>query len=70
MVQIMVCRMLPLVTLMPCHYLNQCWNIADFILKSKCQLNVNYNREIVIQENEFKDVLCKMVTILCRSQCI
>ena len=38
----------------PSHYLNQCWDIIDWILRNKLQWNFNQNSYIFIQENAFK----------------
>ena len=50
------------------HYLNQCWNIVNWALRNKLQWNYNRHLNILIQENAF--VLCKMVAILSRPQCV
>ena len=50
----------------PSHYLNQCWNIINLTLKIKIQLNVKWNSYIIIQENAFENVICKMAAILSR----
>ena len=52
--------------LSPSHYLNQCWNIVNWTLRNKLQLNWNPN--IFVQENAFENV-CKMASILSRPQC-
>ena len=35
----------------PSHYLNQCWNIVDWILQNKLQCNLNRNVFIYIQDD-------------------
>ena len=35
----------------PSHYLNKCWNIVNWTLRSKLQWNFNRNLNIFIQEN-------------------
>ena len=55
---------------MPSHYLNQCWFIANQILRNNIQWNFNRKLNIFIQENAFQNVVCKMVTILSWPQCV
>ena len=52
------------------HYLNQCWNIVNSTRRSKLQWNFNRNSNIFIEENTFEDVLCEMVSISSRPQCV
>ena len=52
------------------HYLNQCWNIGNWTLRNKFQWNFDRNSNILIQENEFESVVCKMVAILSGPQCV
>ena len=54
--------------LAPSHYLNQCWNIINLILKNKLRWNVNENSYIFVQENVFKNVICEMAAILSQPQ--
>ena len=42
--------------MVPCHYLNQCWNIVNWTLRNKLQRNFNQNLYIFIQENAFENV--------------
>ena len=53
---------------MPSHYLNQCWNIFNLILRNKIEWNINRNSYMFIHENAFKHVVCKMSAILSRPQ--
>ena len=54
----------------PRSYLNQYWNIVNFNIKNKLQWNLQQNSYIFIKENAFENVVCRMVVILFRSQCI
>ena len=54
----------------PSHYLNQCWNIVNWILRNKLQWNFNRNSNIFIQENALENVVCEMASILSRPQCV
>ena len=54
----------------PSHYVNQCWNIVNWTLGNKLQCNLNKNLYIFIHENAFENVICKMVSILSRPQCV
>ena len=47
----------------PSHYLNQCWNIVNWTLGNKIQLNFNWNSNIFIQENAYENVVCEMASI-------
>ena len=49
--------------MVPSHYLNQCWNIVNWTLKKKKQLNFNSNWNIFIQENAFENVVWEIVAI-------
>ena len=53
----------------PSHYLNQCWNIVNWNLTNKLQLNLKRNSYIFIQENAFENV-CEMAAILSRPKCV
>ena len=48
---------------------SQSWNIVKWTLRNKIQWNLNRNSCIIIQENVFRTVVCKMVTILSWPQC-
>ena len=61
----MVCRLIA-----PSHYLNQCWNIANWTIRNTLQWNFSRNSSIFIQENAFEIVVCEMVVILSRPQCV
>ena len=50
--------------------LNQCWNIVDWILKNKLQWNLNWNSNIFIEENTFENVICEMLSISSRPECV
>ena len=52
----------------PSHYLNQCWNIVNWILGNKFQWNFHWNRYIFFQENVFENIVCKMASISSRPQ--
>ena len=54
----------------PRHYLNKCSNIVNWILGNKLQWNLNRNCNTFIQEEAFESVICKMVSILPRHQCV
>ena len=54
----------------PSHYLNQCWDIVNWILGNKLQWNFNHNSNIFIQENAFENVVCEMASILSQPQCV
>ena len=54
----------------PSHYLNQCWNIVNWTLRNKLQWTFNRNYNIFIHENAIESVVCEMVTILSRPQCV
>ena len=55
---------------MPSHYLNQWCNIVDSTLGNKLQWNINRISNILIQENAFECVVCKMATILSQPRCV
>ena len=50
------------------NYLNQCWNIVNWTLKSRIQWNFNLYLNIFIQEKAFENVVCEMAAILSRPQ--
>ena len=52
------------------HYPNQCWYIVNLTLRNKLQWNANQNSSIFIEENTFKNFVCKMLCILSRPQCV
>ena len=45
----------------PSHYLNQCWLIVNWTLRNKLHRNSNKSTQLFIHENEFENVVCKMV---------
>ena len=47
-----------------------CWNIVNWTLRNKFQWNSIQNSNIFIEENTFCNVICKMLSILCRPQCV
>ena len=53
---------------MPSHYLNQCWDIVNWIFRNKLQWNINRNQYIFIQENASENVVYSMVSISSRPQ--
>ena len=44
------------------HYLKQCWNIVNWTIRNKFQLNFIKNSYIIIHENALKNVFCEMTT--------
>ena len=54
----------------PSHYLKQCWNIVNWTLGNKFQWNFSRNSNIFIEENTFENVVCKMLFISSRPQCV
>ena len=54
----------------PSHYMNQWWNVVNWNLRNKLLWNSYRNSYIFIQENAFENVVCKMVAILSRHQCV
>ena len=52
--------------LAPSHYLNQCWNIANWTLRNKIHWNLNRNSYIFIQENASENIVCEMASVLSR----
>ena len=50
----------------PSHYLNQCWNVINWNLRNKLQ----WNSYILIQEKAFENIVCEMIVILSRPQCV
>ena len=55
---------------MPSHYLNQCWFIVNWNLRSKLQLNSNRDSNILNEENAFENVVWELSAIFSRSQCV
>ena len=55
---------------LPSHYLNQCWNIVNWILRNKLQWNFIWKSDIFIQENALENVVCEMASILSQPQCL
>ena len=49
---------------------NQCWNIVNWTLGNKFQWNFNQNWNIFIEENTFENVVCEMLFISSRPQCV
>ena len=54
----------------PSHYLNQGWNIVNWILRNKRHWNLNRNSCILIHENAFENVVWEMAAILSGPQCV
>ena len=49
---------------MPCHYLNQCWNVVDWTLRHRLQWNLNRNSHIFFLENASENIVRKILAIL------
>ena len=50
--------------LAPSHYLNQCWDVANWTLRNKLWWNLSRNSNIFIQENaSFENIVWKMAAI-------
>ena len=60
-------RCVSIVSWVPSHYINQCW-LGNKRPMNKIQLILNQNTSI--QENAFKNVVCKMAAILFLSRCV
>ena len=56
--------------MVPSHFLNQCWNIVNWIIGNKLQWNLNRKLYIFVQENAFENVVWKKVAIFPLPQCI
>ena len=56
--------------LSPSHYLNQRWNIVNWTLRNKLQLNFDRNSNIFIEENTFENVVWELLFISSRPQCV
>ena len=54
----------------PSHYLNQCWNIVNSNLRNKLQWYLQRSSYFFIQGKAFENVVCEMVEILSRPQCV
>ena len=54
----------------PSHYLNQCWNIANWTIKDYIQWNRNQSSYIFTSENAFENVVYETAAILSRPQCV
>ena len=52
------------------YYLNQWWNIVNWTLGNKFQWNVTRNLNIFMEENTFENVVCEMLSISSRLQCV
>ena len=50
-------------SLVPRHYLNQCWHIVNWTIGRDFQWHSNQNETIFIKENGFENFVCKMATI-------
>ena len=57
-------------SLVPSHYLNQCWFIVKWTLGNKFQWNKNKNCSLFIKKHAFENVVCEMVAILPQLQCL
>ena len=54
----------------PGHYLNQCWNIVNWILRNRLQWNLNQNSDIFIEKHSFENVVWEIMSISSRPQCV
>ena len=63
--QVMACRLMA-----PSHYLNQCWHIVNWTLRSKLQWNFNRNSNIFIEENTIENVIWDFSTKLSSRRCV
>ena len=52
------------------HYLKQCWNVVNWILRNKREWHFNRNYNIFIKENAFDSVVCEMAAMMSRPQCV
>ena len=52
----------------PRHYLNQCWNIVNWTLGNKFQLNLNQNYAFSFKKMHLKMLSAKMAAILSQHQ--
>ena len=50
--------------------LNQCWNVVNWTLGNKLQWNFNQNSNICIEKNTLENVVCEMLFISSRPQCV
>ena len=50
-------------TLLPSHYLNQCWVIIDWTLRNKLQWKCNQFSKLFIDENSSENIVCEMAAI-------
>ena len=48
---------------MPSYYLNQSWNIVNWILRNKLLWNCDWNSNIFIQGSAFENIVCEMAAI-------
>ena len=61
-----------LVQVMACHRFGanpspeQCWLVANWILRNEFQWNMNPHAKLFIHENAFQNVVCEMAAILSR----
>ena len=63
-------RQWPVACPAPSHYLNLWWITVNRTLGKKLKWNRNRDLHIIIQENEFQNVVREMAAILSRPQCI
>ena len=54
----------------PSHYLNQCWDIANWTHRNKFHWSIKQNSYIFILKNAFENVVWKMGAILSWPQCV
>ena len=56
---------------MPSRYLNQCWNIFHWTLRTKLDWNLNYKiHTFLLRRYAFANAVCKMAANLSRPQCV
>ena len=65
LIQVMACCLRT-----PRHYLEQYWLIVSWTLRGKHQWILDQNKMIFIQENAFRNIVCKISAVLFRPQCV
>ena len=56
--------------LAPSHYLNQCSDFVNWILRCKLQWNFNRNSYFLLKENAFENIVHETAAILSQPQCV
>ena len=54
----------------PCYYLKQSWVVINWILRNTLQWNFNQNTKHFVHKTASENIVCKMVSILSRPQCV